>query len=380
MKTMKKILLLEGGLQGLSFGESLYEHRDKYLVDVVSNDYAIKKSHFYNKVHEGKVADFDNILDDIFRKEQFDVIIPMGDASAKYLSRNKKRIEKTYSVKCAIADNEILSTVVDKSRFMDFCEEKSIPHPKTKPITDETLLFAADQVGFPALIKPDFSVGARGITKVNSLQELQTQYPLINQKYKSCTLQEFIDNLDYYYNVMLYRDRNGQCKNCAIIKIVRMYPVGAGSSSCCISVENEALFSICKEALDKLNWFGMADFDVLQRKDTLEYKIIEINPRVPASLRAAFVSGVNFPEIIIKDTLGEEVCQYNYQPGKTLRYLGIDILWFIKSNKRFSASPSWFRFFGKDIYYQEIFRCDSSTWYSWLITGLKKMNRNDIHT
>ena len=159
-----------------------------------------------------------------------------------------------------------------------------------------------------------------------------------------------------------------------------MYPIGAGSSSCCISVQNDELLSICKDALDKLDWFGMADFDVLQRKDTLEYKIIEINPRVPASLRAASISGVNFPEVIVLDTLGENYNVGEYSPGKTLRYLGIDLLWFLKSPKRFNASPSWFRFIGKDIYYQDIYMKDCSTWYSWLVTGLKKLIHNNNHT
>ena len=377
---MKKVILFGGALQGLSFGESLYNKRKDYLVDAISNDYAIRKSRFFNKVYEGNVADYDTILDEILRNQQYDVAVPMGDAAAKYLSKNKNRIENDYKVKCAVPDNGVLSVVVDKGKFMSFCESNGIPHPKTMAISVDTLERAADYIGFPSLIKPDFSVGARGITKVKSLLELQTQYPVISQKYKSCTLQEFIDNPDYYYNVMLYRDAHGHCDNYAIIKIVRMYPIGAGSSSCCISVENDELLSICKDALNKLNWIGMADFDVLQRKDTHEYKIIEINPRVPASLRAAYISGVNFPETIVHDTLGERYPVSEYTPGKTLRYLGIDLLWFLKSSKRFKSSPSWFRFFGKDIYYQDIYRKDASTWYSWFVTGLKKFNRNNNHT
>ena len=375
---MKKVILFGGSLQGLSFGEALYNKKE-YLVDAVSNDYAIRKSRFFNKVHEGKVADYDNILDEILRNGQYDVVVPMGDDAAKYLSKNKNRIETNYSVKCAIADDEVLSIVVDKGRFMDFCEKNGIPHPKTRAITEDTVESVAEYIGFPSLIKPDFSVGARGITKVNSLSELQQQFSTISKKYKSCTLQEYIDNPDYYYNVMIYRDSQGRCSKSAVIKIVRIYPIGAGSSSCCVSVENDELLSICKDALDKLNWFGMADFDVLQRKDTQEYKIIEINPRVPASLRAAFISGVNFPEAIVLDTLGERYDIGEYSPGKTLRYLGIDMLWFLKSPKRFKSTPSWFRFIGKNIYYQDIYKKDCSTWYSWLVTGLKKLSRGNNH-
>ena len=176
---------------------------------------------------------------------------------------------------------------------------------------------------------------------------------------------------------MLYRDKSGNFLGHTIMKIVRMYPVAAGSSSCCITVENDALLKICKDCLDKLGWVGMADFDVLQRLDSGEYKIIEINPRVPASLRAAAISGVNFPEIIVNDTMGLDIPTYAYTPGKTLRYMGIDIMWLLKSTNRFHTKPCWLYFFGKNIYYQDIFKQDFSTWWTWLAEGLSKISKRN---
>ena len=152
-----------------------------------------------------------------------------------------------------------------------------------------------------------------------------------------------------------------------------MYPIAAGSSACCITIENDALLEICKDCLNILDWVGMADFDVLQRLDNGEYKVIEINARVPASLRAADISGVNFPELIVCDSLGLQVPSFEYHPGKIMRYLGLDIMWWLKSPHRFSTNPSWFSFLGKDIYYQDIYRLDSSTWWTWLAEGIGKL-------
>jgi predicted ATP-grasp superfamily ATP-dependent carboligase len=176
---------------------------------------------------------------------------------------------------------------------------------------------------------------------------------------------------------MLYRDRNGDFLGHTIIKIIRKYPVNAGSSSFCISVENDELLEICRDCLNKLDWVGMADFDVLQRLDNKQYKIIEINPRVPASLRAASVSGIDFPEMIVLDAVGKTVPQYNYSPGKSLRYLGIDIMWFLKSPNRFNVKPCWFEFLGKYLYYQDIYLTDRSTWWTWLASGLAKIRRRN---
>ena len=368
------ILILGGGLQGLSTGASLYKKGG--ILDIVSDNLRIQRSKFFRKVYSG-VSSCDESVYDILRRTQYDVVIPMGDKNVAFLSKNRAYIEKEFGCKCACPDYETLSTVEDKHKFMAFCDENNIPHPVTKVLTQDTMEDCAVAVGFPALIKPDFSVGARGITRVNSLEELKEKSHAVSEKYGACTLQEFIDNKEYYYNVMLYRNKEGEFAASAIIKIVRMYPVNAGSSSCCISVENEELLEICKDCLDKLNWVGMADFDVLQRLDNGEYKIIEINARVPASLRGAAISGINFPEVIALDAVGMRTARYEYRPGKTMRYMGLDLMWFMKSPCRWNSRPSWFRFFAKDLYYQDIYASDISTWWTWIVEGIWKIRKKN---
>lgn len=364
-----RILLVGGGLQGLSCGCSLYKNHE---VSVVSSSLMCRKSRFFKKVYSD-VNGGDDSLYCLLEKEHFDVLIPISDMTVHFVSKNKSYIENRFNVKCAVPDYAQVYQVENKSRFMAFCKENGIPHPKTASLSKESLEIVARKVGFPALIKPDYSVGARGITKVSLIAELQDQYPYVSQKYGPCTLQEFIENKEYYYNVILYRDAQGRYPAYTILKIVRMYPIGAGSSSCCITVENDDLLQVCKDCLEKLHWVGVADFDVLQRLDNGVYKIIEINPRVPASLRAAAISGVNFPEIIANDAFGKANPEYTYIPGKVLRYFGIDIMWLLKSPNRFHSKPGWLKLFGKDICYQDIYKQDSSTWWTWLADGLAKI-------
>lgn len=367
-----KILLLGGGLQGLSCGASLYKQHE---VCIAAKDLMCRKSHFFKKVYKDVKAD--ESLYPLLEKEHFDVLIPISDFTVPFISKNKGEIERRFGVRCGVTDYEQVYKVEDKSRFMSFCEANGIPHPRTKRLTEDSIVETAAYVGFPALIKPDYSVGARGITRVNNIEELRGNYPQVHSHYGECTLQELIDNKEYYYNVMLYRNKEGKILAHTIIKIVRMFPIEAGSSTCCISVVNEELLQVCKDCLDKLSWVGMADFDVLQRLDNGEYKIIEINPRVPASLRGAQMSGVNFPEVIALDSYGKDVPSYNYQGGNVMRYMGTDIIWFLKSSKRWRAHPSWFRFFGKDIYYQDIYKQDFSTWWTWFVEGLSKIGRRN---
>ena len=369
-----RILILNGGLQGLSCGESLHE---KHHVSIVATDMISTRSSYFEKVYVGINPNNESLFQ-LLKKEKYDVLLPVSDMTVPFISKNKAQIEKKYGVKCAVTDYEQVYQVEDKGRFMAFCEANDIPHPRTKRLSDDKLAETAAYVSFPALIKPNYSVGARGITRVNSLEELKMRYPQIHSQYGECSLQELIANEEYYYNVMLYRDKNGNFLSYAISKIVRMYPIHAGSSACLITVENEELLQICKDCLDKLGWVGMADFDVLQRLDNGEYKIIEINPRVPASLRAAAISGVNFPEIIVCDAMGEDIPKQNYTSGKILRYLGLDLMWFMKSPKRLETRPSWFKFFGENIYYQDIIKGDASTWWTWFVEGIKKVRKKKM--
>ena len=371
-----KVLLWGGGLQGLACGASF--HDKGFVVDAVSSELDVRKSKFFRKVYAVERQNNLSSLGNILGSELYDVVLPMGDTGVSFLSKNKQQIEQDYNTVCACPDYQQLEIVENKQNFMSFCEKHSIPHPKTTLLSEDTLQESAETIGFPALIKPDYSVGARGITRVNDLDELKSKFPVIQRRYGSCTLQEFVDNDEYYYNVMLYRSKNGECFGHTIIKIIRKYPISAGSSSFCISVQNDELLKICKDCLDKLDWVGIADFDVLQRLDNNEYKIIEINARVPASLRAATVSGVDFPEIIVSDAVGDTVPHYEYHPGKSLRYLGIDIMWFLKSPNRFRSKPCWLKFWGKNLYYQDIYSNDFSTWWTWFVGGLIKIRHRNM--
>lgn len=364
-----EVLIVGGGLQGLSCGSSL---RNKHSIHIITDDLQCRKSSFFKGVYTGYEISNGSYLE-LLEKNHFDIVIPVSDVCVPFLSKNKENIEQTYNVRIAVPEYDCVYTVESKERFMSFCATNDIPHPKTMSLSKTNLEDVASQVGFPALIKPDYSVGARGIQKVKDLDELTQVYPDIESKYGSCTLQEFIANQDYYYNVMLYRDKKGDFLASAIIKIVRMYPVAAGSSACCISVENEELLDICKQTLNKLNWVGMADFDVLQRLDNGEFKIIEINPRVPASLRGAAISGVNFPEVIISDVMNLPVSSYQYHPNKVMRYIGIDLMWLLKTKKLVGNTPSWWKFCGKDVYYQDVYAEDASTWWTWFVSGLSKL-------
>ena len=296
--------------------------------------------------HTGDSERYIRFLSDYLTRNRVDVIIPMYDDSAELLSRNKAMLEARFSVRCAVPDFPVFDKAHDKWKLMGLCRKCGFPHPATERLSEENIEMAAAYVGFPAIIKPNISAGAKGIVQVNSIEDIVRKFPVIYRQFGACTLQHFINHSGIYYNVMLYRSVQGHLIGWTVLKIMRYFPLKGGTSC-------DSLIRICAQVLDELQWVGFADFDIMEEKDTGKLKIIEINPRIPASIHGAYVSGVNFPDIIVRDVMGESVEQSGYRPGKSLRFMGLDFMWFLFSPDRFRFRPSWFRFFGRNVYYQD---------------------------
>lgn len=344
-------LLLGGGLQALSTANSL--KRIGWCVNVFSKESMFKYCSSIEHIVYFQLSV--EVIVDYINTNDISIVIPMSDKHTQWLCANRIRIENQTNAKCAIPPSKVLSIVGNKSVFLKFCRNNDIPSPETESITMKNVLEISEKIGFPSLIKPDFSVGAQGITKVFSIEELLKKLPTVLDRYGTCSLQEFVDNKEFYYNVMLYRYSNGTYAQDVITRIFRFFPKSGGSSCCCVTVEDSKLIEVCKRTLDKLEWIGFADFDVLYDTNKGQYKIIEINPRVPASLRAADISGVNFPQIMVEDILLNKKVEMIYTPGYYLRYFGLDCMWFLSSLRDLSVSVNWFRFFGKNLCYQDLY-------------------------
>ena len=317
-------------------------------------------------------AEFDSFFWDVIKVNRFDTIIPMGDESAEFLSWNKEKLEKEFGSKVAVPTYEVFEKANNKELLMQLCEQYQQPHPKTARLQASNLNSAIDYVGFPSMIKPNISAGAKGIVRVNNREELELSFSEIEQNFGACTLQQYVEQPDYYYNVMLYRDRNGNYPASTIIKIRRYFPLKGGSSCYCETIEHNALLDSCKIVLEKLNWVGFADFDVLQDINSGELKIIEINPRVPSSLQASFAAGVNFAEVMLNDLQGIDSPAYQYKIGQQVRWFGLDVMWFLFSPNRLKFSPSWFRFFGKNVSYHDGTWDDPLPMFTGILSGVLK--------
>lgn len=352
---MGNILLLGSGTQSLAIVPSLHRLKHRIVILCEQHPNYGDKSRYVDKVvrttSEGEEAHLDTILR-IISEEEIDVILPMGDANAEFLSKHKQDFAGQHFV---IPDYATFVKGYDKNRLMALCEEKGYPHPHTIDLSkvdyrsDELKAFP-----FPAMLKPNCTTGGRGMVEVKTFDEFVAVYPDLHQEYGDYHLQRFIRAGGRQVKVQLYVDEKQQLVAHSVQHKMRWYPNKAGSNCCALSITDEHILGICHNILKDIGWEGFADFDTIEDPDTGELLIMEINPRLPACIKGSIVAGIDWGEILVNGALGLPQKQYMYKEGVVLRHLGLDMLWFLHAENRWHAKPNWFKFFGRKIYYQDM--------------------------
>jgi D-aspartate ligase len=345
---MKKVVVLDGSaVQAIPVARSLKKHGFyTVLLCHTKKSYGYRTKYADEKIISPSVQKdmegFHRFFLDLIQKDRYEVSIPMGDHSARYLSLYQKELRPFTSF--IIPPYEVFMNGYDKNELMRTCRLHDFPHPRSFDLSMDKLKEAAEYIGFPALIKPNHTTGARGFAIVNSPEELAEKLPGIIREYGSCHLQEFIPPGGRQFKVELFFSE-GAVINATAIHKMRFYPEKGGSSCFNQSVERKDLVDLCAEVLKAIKWEGFADFDLIEDPRDGVIKIMEINPRIPACIKVSFESGVDFAENIVQGSLGLPMTKYEFQPGSYLRYFGLDLLWFFKSNQRFKTKPPWFKAF-----------------------------------
>lgn len=366
-----QVLLLGGGTQALIIAQSLYKsNKDVHIFEDEWWSYSYHTRYAKHKViapSPTEDARYYSFLIDYIRKYAIDVLVPMNDHTAYFLSRHKNELAEY--ARFVIPDLHTFEAGYDKQSLMRLCAENNYPHPRSLNL--EMQISDAVTFVYPALIKPNHMTGGRGMTLVESYEDFDALYPAIRKVYGPCHLQEFIPSGGRQLKVQVYV-QNGSVYASSVIHKQRFYPENGGSSCCNVSIREDLLVEMCSAVLKKLNWEGFADFDLIEDPRDGVVKIMEINPRVPACIKSVIESGVDYANMIVSASLAEPLLEYEYNPGCSLRHIGFEVLWFLYSKKRFKSQPSWFKFFGKSLYFQDFSWSDPLPFVFGTIGNIKK--------
>lgn len=306
-----------------------------------------------------------------------DLIIPLFNDTAEFASRYKSEIERR-GCRVDIPEWNIFIRGHDKEQLMETCRTLGIPHPRTANPEKTGYRQAIDYVGYPCLIKPNLGAGAKGIKIIRNEDEFDRYYSSVVHKFGASCIQEFIPQTGKQFKVQLYRSETGKIVASSVYEKCRYYPLDGGTSTCNITIDRPDLVCLYTKILDYLNWVGMADFDCIEDPRDHVVRLMEINPRVPGTIKASFISGVDFAEIMVNRMSGQPYRTYRYIPGKTLRNFATELIWFYKSSNRFQTRPCWFRFFGKNICYADGAWNDPFPMVAGFLNGLKKLSNSEF--
>ena len=210
------------------------------------------------------------------------------DTDLQLLSRHKNDFEDigTKLLLCSEATNEICG---DKHKTAEFFQANNIPTPYVyTKVEAETL--SSDE--FPILIKPFDGSSGVGVTKINSVEELQ----FFSNYIKNAMIQEFIEGDEYTIDV--YVDFHGKIR-CAVPR--KRLEIRGGEVSKGITVKNEFIMSAACSVVKSLpGAVGCVTVQCFQQSDG-SLKFIEINPRFGGGFPLSIHAKADFPKWIVQE-------------------------------------------------------------------------------
>lgn len=309
-------------------------------------------------------------LREVLKKDKYDVVIPLTDFSAMLLSQNKEELEQYAAI--AVNDWDVFQMASDKQNTMTACMNNGIPCPCTLIDVETIDDVLNSDIKYPFVIKPRTGYGSIGFHRINNKDELIKVFDKNVAAHGKMLVQEYIPQTDIQYKAELFIDKQDNVKSAVVFDKTRWYPIDGGSTSCSATVFRPDIVDSSARLLKAIGWRGYGDVDFIHDPRDGKAKVMEINPRITASVKVCFAAGVDFARQIIEFETGKEVTEYkDYKLDVRLRYLHTDILWFIQSPERFKSKPSWFSF--KNTTDQIFSLRDPWPFFTYSIQGIQKL-------
>ena len=308
-------------------------------------------------------------LMEVLREGHYDVVIPMTDFSAMLLSAHIDEVRPLAWP--AVNEPGVFQRAADKQRTMQACEEAGVPCPRTLYDMHSADEILAAGMPFPFIIKPRVGYGSIGFHVIRSAEQLRRVFPEALERFGGMVVQDYIPQTGTQYKCEVFLDADGAPKSAVVFDKTRWYPVDGGSTCCSCSVHRPDIAADCIKLLQHIGWVGYGDVDLIEDPRDGVAKVMEINPRITASVKVCFAAGVDFARQIVELGMGLPVTDYpDYRDGVRLRYMHTDLLWFLQSPNRFKTKPGWFDF--RHTTDQIFSPRDPWPWFTYTVQGLKK--------
>lgn len=271
---------------------------------------------------------------------KYDVIMPIGEMSTDFITQHEDDFKKY--VKIACAPRKVYLQAFNKQNTFDQAMKSGVPCPYTRR-SDQSIEDYLKHAKFPIIIKPRQGLGSIGFHIFLEEEEFRNRLKDVSFIIGDYVVQEFVD-FDHRIDANIFMDKKGQACTSYSADVLRWFPIDAGAGVLIQSTNEPEAIKHAELLLHDLGWQGFANVNFMIDKKTGEPKLLEINGRIPASVKLAYMCGFNISQQLLEMAYDEEVTQYpeNDKFGMYVRHLDTDLAWFVKSKDRFRTKPSWF--------------------------------------
>jgi thioredoxin reductase/predicted ATP-grasp superfamily ATP-dependent carboligase len=258
-------------------------------------------------------------------------LIPAHDGSIEALRKRRGEVEQLVGL--AMAPERALAVAIDKTDTLAFAETIGLRIPRGAFVVESgQAAGAVDEVGLPAVVKPTRSwaqgegVGQRLVAVVASTREQAlAAIERVLAEGIDVVLQEWLPG---DREAISFMRANGKTWARFAQRADRTFPPLGGNSVIRESIPMPDDVALGAERLvAELGLDGYSEVEFRRAADG-SAALMEINPRLSASVEIAVRSGVPFPRLLHDWASGGELReQVGYRTGLRMRWLGGDLSW-----------------------------------------------------
>jgi predicted ATP-grasp superfamily ATP-dependent carboligase len=294
------LVILGSSITALAVARSAYRNRMSVVVVDRRDDVAVHTKMARVEILAGKTdAELARAIHAL-AADGFTTLIATSDDWLRFIVDYRGELEKVYRI-VLHPRNEILTLCLDKSRLSIWCLERGVATPARYSVDagkslDETAL------KYPLLIRPAGSIPAvRALPKAIEVKNRDALHHWLERfeqaRVEAVVTESLLDHALTQYSVCLARGREGMVsfvakktrplpRNCAVGSFVELSP-------------NAEVEAMARRIADELDYFGIAEFEILFSHDTRQGYLIEINARPWLQYELAVESGHDFLTFLI---------------------------------------------------------------------------------
>lgn len=330
------IMTCVGSTAAVEIVQALSQHSSLPIrvigVDMDKNAVGQYYTDAFYAVPSGNDASYVDQLLKICRKEEVQVVIPGSDEEAFTLALAIDRF-KDIDVVCTVPRQELIQPLSDKGAMYHWLEQRGIPLPAYFRVSSpEELREAARALGYPQkpfIIKPSSSRGGRGVWQISP--EETSLKNLFSDRYQDTitldTLLHAIEEngkmpgllaMEYIPGDVFDVDVLARESHIHYMVSRRRFNNRGIPFTGNVLEKHEGVLKLAHDIQEVLSLTYLFDFDIALGENDKPY-LLEVNPRLSASVIATVAAGLNLLEFLVRMALDMEIPVVDIPYGKEIR-------------------------------------------------------------